>query len=447
MVWIFFRMVQMKRIVRKILKIFHLGSIYDFLSSTKAVIHLHLEKRAMRRNYDKIVRRIKKYPHTRKIRVTFLVTETAKWKVQSLYNEMRSSKDFEPFVVLSAPIDDIKFYGEELKKKLDKDKAFYERMGCCCYTNFDFVSHKSHSLSIFSPDIVFYQEPRLFSPEENVAETAKFALCCDIPYAIRTVGGGTVLQNTPFYHQLMYLQFPPTKAQSCFYRKELPEWKWAGTSYAVGHPILDRYEEIIDEPSCNEDRYVIYAPHFSFPVSGVKRIVTLSSFLDNGREILEYAKTHRQFKWLFKPHPLLYGELIRRRIWTREEVDAYYKEWEKIGEVCLDGDYIKVFKCSRVLITDCGSFLVEYPITGHPLIRLIPKEIDYPVFPIFNQLYASFYSVHNLEQMYLTFESVVERGEDPRKNERMKAVQELGLINKKSSAERIMEKLKQVCGR
>lgn len=436
-----------KDFVRKVAFAAHAGFAYNWLSGKHRELGMRCEKHAIRRNYAKIVKRIRKYPRTRKIRVAFLVTETAKWKAQSLYDEMKRSYDFEPFIVLSALKEDVKFHGDGLNDKLGNDRTFYERLGCRCITDFDFNVGRPHRLAEYSPDIVFYQDPWPFFNEISVRETAKTALCCDVPYAIRTVWGGTGLQSRPNYHQLMYLQFPPTEAQGRFYRSELPEWQWAGTSCAVGHPILDQYcvGEEVDIP--DQDRYVIYAPHYSFPVSGLKRIITISSFLENGREILAYAKAHREFRWLFKPHPGLYKELIQHDVWTRGEVDAYYREWGGIGEVRLGGDYIKDFRHARALITDCGSFLVEFPITGRPLIRLIPKVMEYPVFPAFLKLYESFYSVHDLAEMHSTFEQVLERGEDPKREERLKAVRELGLIGDKSSAERIMEKLREVCGR
>ena len=49
--------------------------------------------------------------------------------------------------------------------------------------------------------------------------------------------------------------------------------------------------------------------------------------------------------------------------------------------------------------------------------------------------------------MYAAFAQVLERGEDPRKEARLKAVRELGLMGNGSSAGRIMNKLREVCGR
>ena len=434
----------MKQLVKNILFRIHLGRIYNRAASIKANLRLRIDRCRMRRNYARIVARIRRYPKDRKIRVLFWVYETSKWKAQSLYDAMKVSKDFEPIMVLSVTKDDLEFFGKEIREKLLADERYYTSHGCRCITNFDFTTERPFPLAKYEPDIVFYQDPRPFFEENSVMLTAESALCCDVPYAIRTLGG-TDLQSLSWYHQLMFLQFPPTEAQSRFYRKALPKWKWAGMSCAIGHPILDQYLMSFDKTTTPE--CVIYAPHWSFPLAGVKRPVILSSFLENGRQILAYAQKHPEFKWVFKPHPLLYKELIVSGTWTRKDVDDYYKSWGDIGQVCTDGDYIRLFQSARALITDCGSFLVEFPMTGKPLIRLIPKELDYPLFPAFEKLYDSFYTVRNLDEMYAAFAQVLERSEDPKKVARMKAIRELGLMGSETSAERIIGKLREVCGR
>ena len=434
----------MKRFIKHIMFRCHVGGLYNFASRVKANIILRIDRWLMRRNYAAIVKRIQGYPKDRKIRVLFWVYETAKWKAQSLYDVMKESRDFEPIMVLSVTRDDFEFFGKGIREKLLEDERYYVSHGCRCITNFDFAVERPFPLSKYDPDIVFYHDPRWLFDEDSVRVTAKSALCCDIPYAIRTLAG-TGLQDLPNHHQLMFLQFPPTEEQSRLYRQSLPEWKWAGTSYAIGHPILDQYLKPSMETEF--DNCVIYAPHWSFPLAGVKRPVILSSFLKNGREILEYAQRHPEFKWVFKPHPLLYKELITSGVWTREAVDEYYTAWGEIGRICTDGDYIPLFQNAKALITDCGSFLVEFPMTGKPLIRLIPKELDYPLFPAFEKLYDSFYTVRNFDEMYATFAQVLERDEDPKKAARSNAVRELGLMGDGTSAERIMDKLREVCGR
>lgn len=429
--------------IRRSMLFLRLGCLYDFASRLKVII----DRMNVRFNYYRIVMRIRRYPKGRKIHVLFWVSETAKWKAQSLYDAMKKSLDFEPLIVLGVPKGDLDFWGAELAHKLRKDELFYRKLGCTCVTNFDFDKGRSFRLKKYSPDIVFYQDLRIFFPEDSVRETAKIALCCDIPYAMRICGGGKWHLVSDWYHKLMFRLFMPTVEQARFYRSSLMWYHLAGQYVAVGHPILDQYLKQSPVDYTDTRPLVIYAPHFSIPVEGVKRPITLSSFLGNGEEILRYAKQHHEFHWLFKPHPVLYKELMQHAGWSKEAVESYYGEWRAIGDVCVQGDYVKYFQKAMAMITDCGSFLVEFPITGKPLIRLVPKELDFPILPMFDKLLSTAYAVHNLNEMYATFAQVLERREDPKKAERVEAVKELGLFGSKPSAERIMDVLRAVCGR
>ena len=102
---------------------------------------------------------------------------------------------------------------------------------------------------------------------------------------------------------------------------------------------------------------------------------------------------------------------------------------------------------SKALITDCSSFLVEYPVTGNPLIRLVVKSVNTKVRPAYENLFSTFYTVKSPEELKTVFATVLERGEDPMREERLKAVDAMGVMGEKSSAERIMGTLLDVCGK
>jgi CDP-glycerol glycerophosphotransferase (TagB/SpsB family) len=79
--------------------------------------------------------------------------------------------------------------------------------------------------------------------------------------------------------------------------------------------------------------------------------------------LLEYAKSHTETKWIFKPHPLLKKALVDTNTMTLEEVENYYSEWEKIGIKYEGGEYLEFFAKSKMMVTDCSSFLGEYFVT------------------------------------------------------------------------------------
>lgn len=434
----------MKKIIRRFFFAVGLGSLYGFAASAKAMFLLFITSMWRRLIYWKIRRRIRSYPTGRKIRVFFWVAETAKWKSQSLYDKMLASEDFDPYVLLGVPKDDLHFWGDGIKEKLELDSRFYARLGCRCIVNFQFDVMRPRPLKEFNPDIVFYQESRKFFDEDSVNNASNTALCCYVPYSVETFGL-LWIHIQPQFHGRLYLRVAPTEADARYIKSYSPWWRRTGDVKGLGHTVFDEYLNCIAEEAPSD--YVIYAPHFSFPTEKKNRPIVISSFLATGKAILEYAKAHREFKWLFKPHPLLRRELEICEVWSRAEIDEYYEGWERIGVTEYQGDYVRLFKQSRLLITDCSSFLVEYALTNNPVIRLVPKEINVSSRPAYASLFETYYTVHSLNEMYSTFAQVLEQGEDPKREERLNAVRELGLMGGKTSAERIMEKLRRVCRR
>ena len=194
----------------------------------------------------------------------------------------------------------------------------------------------------------------------------------------------------------------------------------------LGHTILDQLQP--DSNVVNKG-YVIYAPHFSFPTGAIKRPLTIGTFLWSGIPMLEYAQAHPEIKWVFKPHPKLKSELHEPYSgWTHEAVEKYYQDWERIAITCYNADYPTLFKQSAAMITDCASFLLEYAVTGKPIIRLYPNELDYYPRESIKPLFEIYYSAHNRDEMFSIFASVLEKHEDATRELRLNMLDKMQLI-------------------
>ena len=199
----------------------------------------------------------------------------------------------------------------------------------------------------------------------------------------------------------------------------------------VGYTKLDRYSD----NKKYEKKYVIYAPHHSFG----KRSLKLGTFEWNGKYILEYAKKHSDFNWVFKPHPRLKTELLKNNLFKNtEEIDAYYSEWAKIGSVYEEGNYIDLFKQTKCLITDCLSFLVEFLPAESPVINL--KRKDSVCIPqITDKISKAYYQVYDLEELQKILFDVLEKNIDVKKQERLKLMEELNIV--RNASDNIIEDL------
>ena len=349
----------------------------------------------VKRNYARVLKRIRAKPKDEKIRVLFLVGEPAKWKCQKLYEAMRDSGVFEPIVGLSA-------WNMQTEAICPDDKLdafhrdadhFFDRLGDTHVRTYSLHPRKNIDLSSFSPDLVFYSEP--WSPIRSQASesVSRFALTFFIPYFTPS-HGDVKWEARHELHRFLYAYIVLNEQWAKIFRSGTRPWNYAARFVGLGHPSLDFFPT----PGLDRGSGVIYAPHYSFPATNPHThygyIYPFSTFDWNGEAILSYAQSHPDFGWIFKPHPVLRRYLVESGLWTKEKTDAYYAAWERLGRVCYDGDYQNLFLESRALVTDCCSFLTEYGATGKPIIHLLREDTGVVPLPPSKAVFDAFYQVH-----------------------------------------------------
>ena len=379
--------------------------------------------------YGLTLNRLKRKYGKGKIKVGFLVSEISKWKGQSLYDYLANSQDFEPFIYVFPCSRDLEISSNHLEKVISDKIEYFQASGIAVGSIWDIDRNKCIPVSEIDVDIVFYQQTWDIPIAPSAREFAPKALTFYFPYYM--VNNYIPSLETGLYlHHYVFRYILLNEAQVKLYRPFYSPFLFAGKMVGLGHPCVDLFFLKRDyQPTKN---YVIYAPHFSFKCNRKEeRPFYSSTFLQQGKLILDFAKNHPEINWVFKPHPRLRSELTFTDVWTPEEVDQYYQEWEKIGIACYDSHYQELFLESKAMITDSGSFLSEYSCTGKPLIRLIPDEgkTMSPPNPVLANLYESFYKVYNDADLSEFLDLVVIRGLDPQREERMKLVREAGLAD------------------
>ena len=375
-----------------------------------------------RKRYKKLVENKKKKALSgAKLRVMFVVSEAAKWKNQSLYDLMEESDSFEPIIAISCHGNWWKH--PEYKRQFDDSVRYFEDKGMRNVKVASFDTGESKDLRSFSPDIIFYDQPYDWIRRYMPCSVSKYALTCCVPYFVPTHLEHKKHYNLPLLRTL-WSNFQINEAMATRLTKLANPSLLSGVIVGVGHPFLDYY--YLHKESVKAKDYVIYAPHWSFDHPNNVNTSNISTFLHNGLEILSFAKAHPELNWVFKPHPGLEWRLVNTGVWTQKQVDDYYAAWSEIAINCRDAGYLELFSQSKALITDCGSFLVEYPPCGGALIHLISSTQKNPLHPLNKKLYDSFYKVHNLSEMYEVFDQVLIRNDDVLKEKRLAAVKEYG---------------------
>lgn len=406
----------------------------------KIAININKNKtiKKTQKNYEKVLKRIRQ---KEKIRVLFLINEISKWKTKSLYNLMKESKDFEPVITLN--IADWQWNGlnlEERAELIDKNQEYFNKQGIECIIAYDKITGKAIDLEKFEPDIVFYQQPYMYNKTHEPLRVSEFALTYYIPYYVPNYWIPHLYWWRDFHRHLFRYYQPNKEWADClsnFVKKNKKEK--VKNIVGIGHTMLDEF--YLKKNIISSNNYVIYAPHWSIKHEKNKNAEYYSTFLHNHKEILEYAKTHPEFNWVFKPHPTLKRALIRSEVMTEEEVDNYYNEWAKIGQCSYDSNYVDLFLDSKALITDCGSFLIEYFATGKPLIHLISKDCI-PKPPKFVQeIFDTYYKVNNNKELYQVLDNILINNNDYLKEKRHSVLKKETWLNS-DNAENILNDIR-----
>jgi len=381
-------------------------------------------------NYARALRRIRKASATRKLKVAFLVSEVAKWKAQGIFDLMRDSEQFEPFIAVMELTRNWKLPIPQLRQMASEKVEYFRARGMKAVDIWQYGTKDTLTARQLDADIVFYQQPWDLPNNMKPLALSRRALTFYFPYSTPNRWMPKLDLGHKLHH-FLYGYIVINEELAALYERMKKDF-YGAASFAsrllpFGHPALDGIP--FDDGSDDASRCVIYAPHWSIQFGGLNPPLKYSTFLENGRAILEFAKAHREIKWAFKPHPDLMTTLVRQGAWTQEEVDDYCRQWAEIGEACYDAEdsYRKLFARSRALITDCGSFLSEYGCTGKPIIRLICHNLNVEPHPAVKSLYAQYYNVRNLEEMYAAFETVVLSNRDPKRADRRRELERANL--------------------
>ena len=368
----------------------------------------------------------------RPILVVFLVTENAKWNVQSVYEALQESDAFEPLVltfpgghVADTPV-------TELVASEASNRAFFEQRGMrvrCGYS----ATKGYLDLRGMAPDVVFYEQPHQFLPDSLwVREVNQFALTCYVGYGIMVAGIQQLQFNRAFHHD-MWRIFAETEQHKALF--ETYSLAGSGNVEVSGHPKLDVY---LDPPPAEDGtiwsvprgaavggtagggaeveqgtvKRVIWAPHFSIKNRGI----AFSTFHRYYKYFLDLARRDERLDWIVKPHPWLRTACVKYGLMSAPEVEAYFHAWDDLPNARLyeEGDYFDLFKSSDAIILDSVSFVAEYMPTAKPMLFLVNREPPLVGFNEFGEsLQAGLYKARSEADIDAFIEGALCGGEDP----------------------------------
>ena len=304
--------------------------------------------------------------HTRPpVRLLFIVQAAAAWSsFRSVYRSAVGDPRFAVKVVLSP------FYHHlsPLAPAYEQSRELLAREGV------SYITHEYFALEDFRPDVVFLQNPyedtrpQTLQIPELQAVGARIAY---IPYGLE-MGGGSWNIDAQFnqqIHQTAWRIF----ARSERHRRLFGRHCEAGNSHVAvtGHPKFDAPDESAIHAQWAEKLHghtvLLWTPHFT-----VGSPPTWSTYTLYRDVILAAVDRHPELSLLIRPHPLFFQSLrqtadlgAKAERELRAHIDAHPR-------IALDenAEPHAAFARSSALMTDVGSFLLEYLPTGKPLLYL-----------------------------------------------------------------------------
>lgn len=374
------------------------------------------------KNIKKVKKRLKnKSP----LNVAFYVYDDTKWKSQSVYDLMEQDERFNPYIFVTknnAPKDNCNYQTNE---EYEKVYEFFKTRNMKTFRGYDTKENRFVPLEEIKPDIIIYQHPWYVETTQGPVVCSKFALTYYIPYYISDTN--EEFEYNLRFHRYIYKYYVPDEIIKTNYSSNM--YNGEKKLVVTGHPILDYY--YLDTKQ-HEEKYIIYAPHWTVCGNNIR----YGTFDWNGWEILEYAESHPELNWVFKPHPLLYKFMISSNYMCREKADEYYKRWENVGILYDKGDYLGLFQDSKLMITDCGSFLIEYFLTGKPCIHLVSDF--FAGNELAKTICKTYYETKNINELKKYLDILINKKQDSKMSERLELREKLGLA-KNYCAKNILE--------
>ncbi|WP_165078482.1 MULTISPECIES: hypothetical protein [unclassified Desulfovibrio] len=317
-----------------------------------------------------------KYRRKEKIRVGFSVIFESIFPLQHVFELMRESEMFEPFLIA---VPDISRGTEQLLTAYIRTCASLQAQYpgaelLRTYTPRDasFIQDIVSTCDMYCPSIPY--DGMVPPPYRHGQFWAKGVPVFYTPYGpCVSRASEEFIRNTPFF-----ANFWRFYAQA---KREMDALPLANIRLS-GFAKLDKMAEISKKPSPRKK--IIIAPHHT--IFKNHNSITYGHFFHYAELIARLPALFPHADFVFRPHPLLVQNLHRHSAWGRKKTTAWLDALRRHSNVEIQegGEYLTTFVESDALIHDCGSFIAEYLFTGNPCCYMWDTESD--VFAQFSEL-------------------------------------------------------------
>jgi len=334
----------------------------------------HLSRKRFQKNNEKI--------NKGKIKVVFICQYIPAWsKNKRLYETLRADSRFE-VVLLCIPN---RVSANKLVNPEDMSNDAFEYFrghGYAGAVNALIGKDKWFDLKRIHPDYVFYNRYDRPMPVCYTSTTvSNYSKVCLIVYGTALTEAAENMTDKSFMANTFCL-FAESKSKKRIFKK----WNIVLCKLDLSQAVLCGIAGIENAYKAKDD----ICPAWDFSKNDFRRIYaprwTLdqywggSTFLKYKDSFINLADNNPDIDILVRPHPLMFNHFVEIGVMTEQEVEQYKNNCRSRNNIRVDNEkeYLGTFWNSSVLICDFSSMIIEYFITGKPIIYLTyDSNMDY----------------------------------------------------------------------
>lgn len=366
-------------------------------------------------NYDKKVANIaKKLKRDKQLKVAFIVLYESTFPTRSVFEQMLLDEAFDPYIIVSADVQrGIKHQLETYHNTLQFfEKKYPGRVIRGYDEEWDlFVELKDEY------PIVFFANPypKMAHPYHHITYFLdKDVLPVYAYYGFAAVKYGRNLMGLDMYNYTWKLIL-----DSEISKKDLKKYQPIKARNALVTSYIKMDELAKVQILQNRRKKILICPHHT--IMGWKAL-DISNFLKYSQFITELPSRYPNIDFVFRPHPLLFSNLLNNNIWSEKEIQNYLDKLLRNPNAVYDtsGDYFDTFMNSDAMIHDCSSFIGEYLFTEKPCCYMLKSdtELDDVFLPLGKMCLDNYYKAFSEEDILYFIDHVVINNEDPLKQKR-----------------------------
>ena len=377
-----------------------------------------------------------------KIHCVFVCWRPSVWEsLHSIYDAMKEDPEFEVTIVAIPNKKQLPELGLEHEiYESEGAEAFWKDYGCL--EGYNYQTGEWLDLKSLHPDYVFFQQPYNSTHTRSyqsryVANYAKLAFVTYFGFVTPDDMYDVCLPKD-FIRDLSFF-FTQNQEDQVYISGKLKEYgTHIGKAILTGFPRYDyaktyigsEYEQWLPK---EQGRFrIIWTPRWTTNEGNCH-------FFDFKDRVVEYCKAHEDVDFVFRPHPQAFLEWNATGELPEEEAAEYRAIYAREDNMHLDAsaNYYPLLYSSDVLLTDRSSLIVDYLLTGKPII-LCTSQGSHDRLELMDEACYKAADWEDVEEIL----SNLQHGEDPLKEVRKEVMKKEFYIPEEGAGNRIKDNIK-----